>query len=242
MAVTEHVPTPEDTPARIIATAERLFTEGGEEATSLRAITRAAGVNVAAVHYHFGGRDELLRAVLDRKIAPLNARRLRLLDEAVAAHGAQVPVEVLLDALLRPDLELIAALRDSGQVPFARFMGRAYTQPTGAVARFINEQFHTVGVRLFPLLERAIPHVDPAELRVRTQLVVAVITALFATAPEPGEPGPLGVDDLEEQLARLVGFLAPGLAAPATLPGTRDLTRDETAPVLEVQNVPARTA
>jgi AcrR family transcriptional regulator len=207
----------ENTRSRIIATAEKLFTEGGEEATSLRAITRAAGVNVASVHYHFGGREELLRAVLDRKIAPLNAQRLRLLDEAVAAHGDPVPVPVLLAAFLRPDLELIAALRADGQVPFARFMGRAYTQPGAGVAGFMDQQFRTVGARLFPLLERSLPDVDPAELRIRIRLTVAVVTTLFATAPDPGLPGPLGTDSLDEQLARLVTFLAPGLAAPATI-------------------------
>src|SRR5688572_1142919 len=157
----------DDTRARIIATAEKLFTEGGEEATSLRAITRAAGVNVAAVHYHFGGRDELLRAVLDRRIAPLNAERLRLLDEAVATYGDVVPVPVLLGAFLRPDLDLIAALRADGQVPLARFMGRAYTQPGAAVAGFMDQQFRTVGARLFPLLARALPDVDRGEIRIR---------------------------------------------------------------------------
>jgi AcrR family transcriptional regulator len=213
-----------DTPRRLIEAAERLFIEGGEEATSLRAITRAAGVNVAAVHYHFGGRDELLRAVLDRKIAPLNAQRLRLLDQAVATHGDRVPVEALLAAFLRPDLELIAELRASGQVSFARFMGRAYTQPSATVAGFMDRQFQPVGDRLFALLERAVPDVDPAELRIRMRMVVALVTVLFATAPEPGETGPLGTDDLDEQLTRLVAFLAPGLATPPDGHGGDDLT------------------
>jgi AcrR family transcriptional regulator len=203
-----------DVPAQLIAAAEQLFAEGGEDATSLRAITRTAGVNVAAVHYHFGGRDELLRAVLDRKLAPLNARRLQLLDRAVATHGDRVPVEALLAAFLTPDLELIATLRGSGQVRFARFMGRAYTQPSTAVTGFLDQQFQSVGSRLFPLLERALPQLSPAELRTRMRMVVAMVTALFATAPEPGEVGMLGTDDLDEQLARLIAFLAPGLAAP----------------------------
>jgi AcrR family transcriptional regulator len=203
-----------DTPSRLIDAAERLFMAGGEEATSLRAITRAAEANVAAVHYHFGGRDELLRAVLDRKLAPLNARRLRLLDEAVAAHGDRVPVEALLAAFLRPDLELIATLRDSGEVQFARFMGRAYTQPSAAVAGFMGRQFQPVGDRLFALLESAVPEVGAAELRIRMRIVVALVTVLFATAPEQGQTGPLGTDDLDEQMARLIAFLAPGLTAP----------------------------
>ena len=203
---------PDDTPARILAAAERLFTDGGEEATSIRAITREAGVNVAAVHYHFGGRDELLRAVLDRRIGPLNAQRLRLLDEA--ADRGDLTVEVLLAAFLRPDLELIATLRGAGQVRFCWFMGRAYIQPGDAVAGFMDQQFQPIGARLFPLLESALPGVAPTELRIRMRLVVAVVTTMFATAPEPGEPGPLGTDDIDEQLARLVTFLAPGLAAP----------------------------
>ena len=75
--------TSDDTPSRLVVAAERLFAEQGEEATSLRAITRAAMSNAAAVHYHFGGRDGLLRAVLDRHLGPLAARRRHLL-EAVA--------------------------------------------------------------------------------------------------------------------------------------------------------------
>jgi len=71
-----------DTPARLVSAAERLFAEGGEEATSLRAITRAARSNAAAVHYHFGGRDELLRAVLDRQLGPLNGQRTHLIERA----------------------------------------------------------------------------------------------------------------------------------------------------------------
>lgn len=204
----------EDTRARIVAAAERLFAAGGEDATSTRAITREAGVNVAAVHYHFGGRDELLKTVLDRQIGPLNARRLRLLDEAVERHGDPVPVEALLEAFLRPDLELIGRLRRSG-VQVARFLGRAYTQPSPAVARFMDSQFEPIAARLFPLLEGSLPNVEPAELRIRLNLVVAVVTVLFATAPPAGEPHQLGSDDVEVQLARLVAFLAPGLAAPS---------------------------
>jgi AcrR family transcriptional regulator len=204
----------EDTPRRIIAAAERLFAEGGEDATSLRAITRAADVNVAAVHYHFGGRDELLRAVLDRRLGPLNARRLDLLDRAVAAHGEVVPVEEVLRAFLRPDLDLIAELRDSGQVAFCRFMGRAYSQPGPAVAGFMQRQFEPVAARLEPLLHRAVPDVPLAELRIRMGLVVSVITALFAGATPPGQPGPLGTDNVDKQLDRLVTFLASGLTAP----------------------------
>src|SRR5713226_2875499 len=83
----------ENSASRIIDAAERLFIRDGIDATSLRAVTREAGVNVAAIHYYFGSRDELLRAVLDRIVTPVNERRLVLLDQALAANKGK-PLEV----------------------------------------------------------------------------------------------------------------------------------------------------
>src|SRR4030088_570509 len=77
---------PDHTAARLVAAAERLFAQGGEEATSLRAITREARSNAAAVHYHFGGRDELLRALVDQHLGPLSGLRERLLEQAAADY------------------------------------------------------------------------------------------------------------------------------------------------------------
>lgn len=205
----------DDTRARIVAAASELFAEGGEDATSLRAITRRANVNVAAIHYHFGGRDGLLREVLDQIVVPLNKRRHALLDEAVAEYGVQVPVAVALDAFLRPDLELLDELRRD-RVQVARFLGRAYSQPSPDMSSAMSGQFTSIAERLFPLLRAELPEADQADLQVRMQLIVAIITHLFATAPGPDEPGPLGTDDIAEQLDRLVGFCAAGLAAPHT--------------------------
>ena len=206
----------EDASHRILAAAEQLFSEGGEDATSLRAITRQAGVNVAAIHYHFGGRDGLLRAILDRKIGPLNEHRLRLLDEVEARYGSRVPVDALLGAFLRPDLALLESLRESGQFQFCRFMGRAYTEPSPAVAAFVDDQFAVVSQRFMPLLAEAIPAVAASELQLRMRMVIAVITVMFATATPPGQAGTSISEDIDGQLDHLVSFLAPGLAAPVT--------------------------
>ena len=202
---------------QIIGAAERLFARGGEEATSLRSITREAGVNVAAVHYHFGGRDQLLRLILDRRVGPLNTRRLALFEQAIAAYGEIVPVEELLRAFLRPDLELLDELRRT-DVHFARFMGRAYSQPSPAVAGFLDDQFRAVSDRLIPLLQRSLSKVSAADLTVRLRLVVVIVTGLFAGATAVDEQGPLGPGETEQRLERLVAFVAPGLKAPSAHP------------------------
>ena len=69
-----------DTKEKILDTAERLIGERGYAATSLRHIIAQAGVNLAAVHYHFGSKEGLLDAVVERKAAPVNQARLAWLE------------------------------------------------------------------------------------------------------------------------------------------------------------------
>ncbi|PJF45437.1 MAG: TetR/AcrR family transcriptional regulator, partial [Candidatus Thermofonsia Clade 3 bacterium] len=57
---------------RILDAAERLFAERGFAGTSLRDITSEARVNLAAVNYHFGSKDELFLATVVRRLEPVN--------------------------------------------------------------------------------------------------------------------------------------------------------------------------
>src|SRR5215831_1778832 len=95
------------TKERILNAAERLFSRHGIEATSLRTITAEAGVNLAAVNYHFQSKDALVRSVVARRVGPVNERRLALLDGYEAAAGdGPLALEQVLDAFLRPVLEI----------------------------------------------------------------------------------------------------------------------------------------
>ena len=89
--------------------------EHGFEATGLRSITAAAGVNLAAVNYHFGTKEELFESVLTRRLDPMNQERLQLLDQLErdvapldAVHGLPF------DALRIGDLHAVADERDHG--------------------------------------------------------------------------------------------------------------------------------
>lgn len=86
---------------RLIATAERLFAERGLDAVSLREINREAGArNAMAVQYHFGDRDGLIEAILDKHFPAMESARHELLD----AYEAEKPAGVrpLAAALVRP--------------------------------------------------------------------------------------------------------------------------------------------
>lgn len=73
---------------RILDAAERLFAEKGFEGASVRDLAAAAGVNLAAINYHFGGKESLYRAVGERLMNELRERRLGAIRGALEAPGA----------------------------------------------------------------------------------------------------------------------------------------------------------
>ena len=78
----ENMSSQTDTKDRILDVAEELFAAKGYQATSLRAITSKAGVNLAAVNYHFGSKESLVAEVIIRRVVPLNEERLQKLERA----------------------------------------------------------------------------------------------------------------------------------------------------------------
>src|SRR6185436_7582103 len=113
-----------NTKQKILSTAERLFAQKGYTATSMRQIISKAGVNLAAIHYHFGSKEELLDELVQRKAVPVNTERLALLEAAKrAANGQPLQVEEILEALFRP-MATVASQNDQ----FVRLMGRLYAE------------------------------------------------------------------------------------------------------------------
>ena len=95
-----------ETTQRLMDASERLFAENGMSRTSLREITREAGANIAAVNYHFGSKEALVREVFARRMNSLNAARIRMLDELLAAAApAAASLEDVLLAFVGPTLE-----------------------------------------------------------------------------------------------------------------------------------------
>ena len=106
---------------RILSAAENLFAADGFETVSLRDITGAAGANVAAVNYHFGSKERLIDAVVERHVVPINHERLKLLDRLEVSHAEGViPIEEILRAFLSPVLRQISSGKMSEEL-FGKF-------------------------------------------------------------------------------------------------------------------------
>jgi AcrR family transcriptional regulator len=205
------------TKSRILDVAEALFMEHGFEATSLRQITSAAGVNLAAVNYHFGSKEELFQAVLTRRLDPMNQERIRLLDELEReAQGKPIACEKILSAMLIPALHL-SRDEERGGKNFLRLIGRAYADPAPFIRHFLSDQYAVMIARYKEAFLATLPHLSRQELTWRLHFVMGALSYALAgtdvlqliAQAMPGEK-----DDDALLLQRLAPFLVAGLKAP----------------------------
>ena len=111
---------PEPARRRLLDAARRLFADRGIDATTVTAITAAAGQgNNSAVAYHFGSKAGLLDAVLDEHLAAVDDRRADLLAE-LTADGRALTAADLAAIVVRP---LVACLDDPDGPAHLRIMG-----------------------------------------------------------------------------------------------------------------------
>lgn len=206
------------TKERILDTAERLFSEHGYAATSLRSIIAEAGVNLAAVHYHFHSKEALLEAVILRRSVPANHERLALLDGfEKEAGGKPVPLEQVIEAFVSPTFRMS---RDpgSGGMVFMKLLGRLHAEGD-LLPRILTTQFADVLGRFGTALRRALPDLPQEELFWRLNLAIGAL----AQTLRGGSKDLKTISDLslsfnsEMALERLVSFLSAGFRAPLTV-------------------------
>ncbi|MEO0532525.1 MAG: TetR/AcrR family transcriptional regulator [Cyanobacteria bacterium P01_A01_bin.123] len=199
-----------DTKEQILNVAERLFAERGFVGATLRNVVGEAGVNLAAVHYHFGSKEELFRSVVVRIAEPVVEQELHLLNQ-LQQHEEDPSVEAILTALLAPPLELLTTDGSVQMVVRAQFMGRCRTEPEPIQS--IGEQaFSAANQAFLDALQRALPEQSRSQLRWKLDLVIA---ALIRVLNEIGKPNALlqssAPEDIEQTIPRLVSFLAAGM-------------------------------
>ena len=215
---------PHETRTRILDAAEELFMQHGFGGTSMRQLTAKAGVNLAAVNYHFGSKDALVEAVFRRRLDPMNAGRIAELDrlEKAAAGvskegavGALAP-EAIIRAFVGASLRMIEDAKCGGR-NFIRLLGRTYTDPQKHIRALIGQLYAPAMERFKNAFERSLPQMPRDELVWRIHFMFGTLAyTLAATDTVQLIAGCKPEDRYDARLleARLTAFLAAGLLAP----------------------------
>ncbi|MFZ5956119.1 TetR family transcriptional regulator [Pseudomonas knackmussii] len=205
-----------ETVERILDAAEQLFAEKGFAETSLRLITSKAGVNLAAVNYHFGSKKALIQAVFSRFLGPFCASLEKELDRRQAKTDApRASLEELLELLV---VQAMAVKPRSGNdlSIFMRLLGLAFSQSQGHLRKYLEEVYGKVFRRFMLLVNEAAPRLPPIELfwRVHFMLGAAAFSMSGIKALRAMAETDFGVNTSIEQVMRLmVPFLAAGMRA-----------------------------
>jgi AcrR family transcriptional regulator len=195
-----------DTKQRILDTAVRLIGAQGYAATSLRQIIAEAGVNLAAVHYHFGSKQELVDEMVLRRARPVNEARLAALDRLEAeAAGKPLAVEKILEAFLLPMVPVA-----DGDPAFVKVMGRLVTE--GVLMSIVQRHFQPVISRTFAALRKALPDLPQDEFLWRTHFMIGAVAHTMSGGLDPSNVA--AGADFSSRIPRLIAFLAGGFQAP----------------------------
>ena len=207
-----------DTKTRLLDAAEQLFSREGFANTSLRNITAAADANLAAANYHFGSKEALLTAVLERRFHPLNAERQRRLDAVLTEAAAQKRpprCEELLRAFIEPTI--CFRQQDQGSREFVKLVGRSLTAADPLVRAQVIALVQPLFVQLHRALCQALPHLPPTQIFTRLFFVMGAmghclcfqgVPEIFKTCPD------CNPEDDQFMLNSLIAFAKAGLEAP----------------------------
>lgn len=152
----------DQTRSAILAAAERLYAERGFGDVTLRDIVAEANVNLAAVNYHFGSKDELIAELFVTRSIQTNRERLNELKAAEEKGGGRASIEEILHALVGPTLRGCLGPDREGSTA-ARFMIRASIESVPPIRRIKNREIDHLR-KFAAAMRRALPGRDEAEL------------------------------------------------------------------------------
>ena len=211
-----------DSRQRILDAAEKLFSERGIGATSLREIAAAARANTGSIYFHFKTKAELTREVFRRRLEPLDAERLNRLEDCERAAAPEpAALRDILEALIAPLARLTRG--GGGGLHFLGVLGRTYSEPDPEIIRML-ERDHNAALECFrEALARALPDLPREQLRLRFHFALGSVAHTLGSDVTwrmfSGRRPTAGA--WQRVLDALLPFLVAGFEAPLETPRAR---------------------
>jgi len=208
-----------DTKERLLDAGEKFFSRDGYHCTSLRTLTREACVNLAAVNYHFGSKEELLRAVIQRRLVPLNLARTKRL-QAVRERARQDKQRPDAREVLQAFIEPIFAFKESvaGARDFIALIGRSFSEPDDTVRTIFMQLIEPLFHLFSELLAESVPELSRDVFCWRLHFIIGAMANTLQGAigghicgPDEKSTPPTG-----ELMDMYLAFVTSGLKAPVS--------------------------
>ncbi|WOO41835.1 TetR/AcrR family transcriptional regulator [Rubellicoccus peritrichatus] len=200
-----------ETRQRMLQEAEKLYSEHGFDGMSLRTLTSDAGVNLASVNYHFGSKKELVMAMFQERIMPMNEERLERLNKAREAGNGVASLEGIFDALLIPVAER-AQVNGVLDMHFLKMVGRAISESDDFWHELFIRNFQELSKTFVEALAEALPDLPREDVEWRFHFAVS---SMLGTLVKHGQfarrmQGLGRSTDIESMFRRLRDFLCAG--------------------------------
>jgi AcrR family transcriptional regulator len=201
----------DQTRTAILAAAERLYAERGFSDVTLRDIVAEANVNLAAVNYHFGSKDELIAELFVTRSLALNRERLRELRAAEEKGEGRADVAAILRALVGPSLRGCLG-PENQRATAAQFMIRVSIESVPPIRRIRNREIDHLR-KFIAAMRRSLPGHRDAELYwgLHFALAMAQQTVRDSERLTKLSEGKCDVDDVEGVIDRVVSVAVMGL-------------------------------
>ncbi|MGD9922402.1 MAG: TetR/AcrR family transcriptional regulator [Pseudorhodoplanes sp.] len=152
------------TPLRIMESAMRLFAQSGLDAVSVREIALDANVNGAAINYHFGTKEQLIREIFRRLFGRVNELRTKALDDYETGAVVDPPeAEPIIRAFIEP-LVQVSFDEESGGIYLVPLLFHAFGVRRDFIDKSIYDQVDDIFVRFAEALQRAFPRCGREEV------------------------------------------------------------------------------
>jgi AcrR family transcriptional regulator len=201
----------DQTRSAILAAAERLYADRGFGDVTLRDIVAAANVNLAAVNYHFGSKDELIAELFVTRSIALNRERLTDLRAAEEQNGGRAPIDMILRALVGPTLRGCLG-PESHRSTSARFMIRASIESVPPIRRIKNREIDHLR-KFAAAMRRSLPERSEDEIYwgLHFALAMAHHTIRESERLIKLSESKCNLDDVEGVIERVVSMSVMGL-------------------------------
>lgn len=205
-----------DTKEKVLDAAELLFSKQGIGTTSIRAIITKADVNIASIHYHFGCKHELIKAVYYRRLNPINEKRQELLEELESAAGDKdISVTDIVKAFLSPVIEQFSSSRKFQIIK--GLLARVHSEPNEVV--HLKSIFDETFKRFFNLFSQTLPHLSKEELMSRFTFMIGAMGIAFLDdhiVHKKEQEKNLNIS-YESKGKHIIQFVSAGFEAPAAI-------------------------